>query len=234
LIEDVNNQTPQIKDRTFWCLFFDLDGTLSDPREGMIRSFQHALKRLGRPVPPESELTPFIGPPLRQTMKKLLATDDPESIERGVNAYREYFGDRGLFENVVYEGIPPLLETLKAEGFPLYVATSKPRAFAERIIRYFGLDRFFLRVFGPEFDGHFDEKSDLLAYVLKTLAVDPARTVMIGDRDCDILAGKRNGGRTIAVTYGFAVPGELEATEPDRTCSEPGEIHPAVLSLVSS
>ncbi len=215
-------------------MFFDLDGTLSDPREGMTRSFQHALKRLGRPSLPASELIQFIGPPLRWTMKRLFATDDAGLIERGVDAYREYFGDRGLFENTVYEGIAPLLETLHAEGFPLYVATSKPKVFAERIITHFGLDRYFLQVFGPDFDGHFDDKSELLVHILKALAADPARTIMIGDRASDILAGRRNGTRTIAVTYGFASPGELGATNPDRTCATPAEIRPAILSLVSA
>jgi phosphoglycolate phosphatase len=217
-----------------WRLFFDLDGTLSDPKEGMTRSFQHAMKSLGRLSPSASELTQFIGPPLRWTMTRLLSSDDPELIEQGVRYYRQYFGDRGLFENAVYEGIPPLLEALQSEGFPLYVVTSKPTAFAERIIRHFGLDHHFLRVFGPEFDGHFDDKADLLAHVLRTLAADPARTIMIGDRATDMLAGKRNGTRTIAVTYGFAAPGELTATSPDRMCSNPAEIQPAVLSLVSA
>ena len=230
----MKNQPSHIDHRTSWRLFFDLDGTLSDPREGMTRSFQHALKRLGRPNLPASELTQFIGPPLRWTMKRLFATDDAGVIEQGVDAYREYFGDRGLFENTVYDGIPPLLETLHAEGFPLYVATSKPKVFAERIIKHFGLDRYFLQVFGPDFDGDFDDKTDLLTHVLKILAVDPARTIMIGDRASDILAGRRNGTRTVAVTYGFAAPGELAATNPDRICATPAGIRPAVLSLISA
>ncbi len=229
----MKNQPSTINHQTSWCLCFDLDGTLSDPREGMTRSFQHALMRLGRPTLPASELTQFIGPPLRGTIKRLFATEDPALIERGVEAYREYFGDRGLFENVVYDGIPALLETLHAEGFRLYVVTSKPKVFAERIIRHFGLDRYFLQVFGPDFDGHYDDKADLLTHVLKTLATDPAQTIMIGDRASDMLAGKRNGTRTIATAYGFAVPGELAATNPDRTCATPAEIHPAVLSLIN-
>jgi phosphoglycolate phosphatase len=216
-----------------WRLFFDLDGTLSDPKEGMTRSFQHALKRLGRAELPASELTQFIGPPLRWTMSRLLATEDPELIERGVDCYREYYADRGLFENVVYEGIPPLLETLQEEGFPLYVVTSKPVGFAERIVKHFNLDRYFTRVFGPDFDGHYDDKADLLACVVRSLSVNPARTIMIGDRDRDVLAGKRNGTRTIGVTYGFAVPGELAGCDPDRTCATPAEIHVAVMSLTS-
>ncbi len=179
-----------------------------------------------------AELTQFIGPPLRWTMGRLFGADDPQVIEQGVQYYREYYGDRGLFENVVYDGIPPLLERLQAEGFPLYVVTSKPTPFAQRIIQRFGLDRYFLRVFGPEFDGHFDDKTELLAEVLKTLAADPAQCIMIGDRASDVLAGKRNGTCTVAVTYGFASPGELAATSPDRTCATPAEIHAAVLSLI--
>jgi phosphoglycolate phosphatase len=240
LIDEVEDQGPKTGNQTShgpaprpWWLLFDLDGTLADPKEGMTKSFQHALSRLGRPSLPASELTQFIGPPLRGTIRRLFATDDPRLIEQGVEYYREYYCDRGIFENVIYDGIPALLATLQSEGFPLYVVTSKPTPLAEQILCHFGLDRYFRQVFGPEFDGHFDDKADLLAHVLRTLSAEPARTIMVGDRETDIRAGKQNGTRTIALAYGFATPGELAATSPDRTCAHPTEIRSAVLSLIS-
>ena len=217
-----------------WRLFFDLDGTLTDPKEGMTKSLQHAMTCLGRPSPPASELTQYIGPPLRWTMSRLLSTNDSGLIEQAVEYYRQRYRDVGLFENIVYEGIPPLLEALQSEGFPLYVVTSKPTIYAQCILEHFGLDRHFLQVFGPDFDGHFDDKTDLLAHVFSVLSTPPERTIMIGDRASDMLAGKSNGTRTIAVTYGFAAPGELAATAPDRTCSHPAQIRQAVLSLAAS
>jgi phosphoglycolate phosphatase len=192
------------------------------------------MTSLGRLCPPAEELTRYIGPPLRWTMRQLLGSEDPELIEQGVNYYRERYGDGSLLDNVVYDGIPPLLETLRAEGYPLYVVTSKPTHFARMIVEHLGLAPYFIQIFGPEFDGQFDDKADLLAYVLKVLQADPARGIMIGDRFTDVLAGKRNGVRTIALTYGFAPPGELEATGPDRTCCTPAEIYPAVRSFVSA
>ena len=100
-------------------LFFDLDGTLSDPSEGITRSIQDALKRLGRPVPPKAKLLRFIGPPLRWTFPQLLGSDDPALVERAIDYYRQRFGDVGLFENEVYGGVPEMLSRLHDDGYPL-------------------------------------------------------------------------------------------------------------------
>jgi phosphoglycolate phosphatase len=215
-----------------WCLFFDLDGTLTDPSEGMSRSFQHALGRLDRDRPSRAELTRYIGPPLRWSFSQLLATEDEELIETAATYYRQYYKDVGLSEAVVYEGIPQTLEALRSDGFPLYVVTSKPKGFAERIVGQFGLDVYFNEVFGPDFDGHFDDKADLLAHVLNVLSIEPAQSIMIGDRAIDVIAGATNGTRTIAVTYGFATAGELASTTPDRVCRDPREIRETVASLM--
>jgi phosphoglycolate phosphatase len=214
-----------------WRLFFDLDGTLSDPSEGMTLSFQYALKSLGRTCPSRAELTRYIGPPLRWTMQQLLSSDDLELIEQAVEYYRQRYGDVGLFENIAYDGIESVLNELQTDGFKLHVVTSKPRVFAERIIGRFGLDRYFVSVFGPDFGGPFDDKSNLLAHVLTVLPVRPRQSIMIGDRASDILAGKNNGTRTIAVAYGFATADELQSVAPDRICHCPAEIRQAVMSL---
>jgi phosphoglycolate phosphatase len=209
-------------------LFFDLDGTLSDPSDGITRSVQYALQRLGRPSPSKAELQHYIGPPLRWTFPRLLGTDDNNLVETAIGYYRERYETIGLFENEVYPGIPELLERLHGEGYPLYVVTSKPTVYADRIIEHFGLERFFLEIYGPELDGRFDEKRELVAFILGARRLDPGRTIMIGDRARDVESGKVNGTRTIGVTYGFGDIEEITAADPDEICHHPGDIYPAV------
>jgi phosphoglycolate phosphatase len=209
-------------------LFFDLDGTLSDPSDGITRCVQHALQCLGRPYPPKSELQHYIGPPLRWTFPRLLGTDDNDLVEAAIGYYRERYETIGLFENELYPGIPELLQQLQGDGHPLYVVTSKPTVYADRIIEHFGLSRFFIEIYGPELDGRFDEKSELVAFILRERRLDPGRTVMIGDRARDVESGQTNGTRTIGVTYGFGSVEEITAARPDEICHTPGDIHPVV------
>lgn len=205
-------------------LFFDLDGTLADPREGITRCLQYALSQLGRPAPPQAELVQYIGPPLRWTFPRLLGMDDTALVEVAIERYRQRYATVGLFENELYPGIPPLLKSLCEEDFRLFVVTSKPAVYAERIVDHFELTQYFKAVYGPDLDGRFDDKSELLAHILHERAIAPERSVMIGDRASDIAAGKVNGTRTIAVTYGFAGTEELAAANPDWMCHSPSEI----------
>jgi phosphoglycolate phosphatase len=210
-------------------LFFDLDGTLSDPSEGITKSVQHALECVGRPYPSKSELTRYIGPPLRWTFPRLLGTDDSDLVETAIGYYRERYETVGLFENEVYPSIPELLQQLRGDGYPLYVVTSKPTVYADRIIRHFGLDRFFIDVYGPDLDGRFDEKRELVEFILRERSLDPGRTVMIGDRARDVESGRANGTRTISVTYGFGSVEEIAAARPDEICHSPTDIYSVVL-----
>jgi phosphoglycolate phosphatase len=205
-------------------LLFDLDGTLTDPREGITRCLQYGLEQLSRSFPDQAELVRYIGPPLRWTFPRLLGTDDPELVDAAVRHYRDRYTDVGLFENVVYDGIPELLKSLQQGGFELTVVTCKPTVYADRIVKHFGLDSYFTGVFGPQLDGRFDDKTELVAHVLAERALAPQQTVMIGDRATDITAGKTNGTRTLAVTYGFGSPDELTAAAPDEICDSPPEI----------
>jgi phosphoglycolate phosphatase len=211
-------------------LFFDLDGTLTDPREGITRCLQHGLECLGRPSPERSELVRYIGPPLRWTFPRLLGTDDVALVEAAIRHYRQRYADVGLFENMLYPEIPEVLRSLKEGGFRLYVVTSKPTVYADRIVRHFGLERYFEGVFGPELDGRFDDKTELVAHVLQVVDVSPAQAVMIGDRASDIRSGKSNGTRTIGVTYGFGSAEELTAAGPDCVCESPTAIRGALIN----
>jgi phosphoglycolate phosphatase len=220
--------------QTISTLFFDLDGTLTDPMEGITRCYQYSLEQLGYPVPPQTDLVRYIGPPLRWTLPRLLGTGDEALVDTGVRHYRVRFADVGLFENELYEGVPELLSTSSEAGFRLYVVTTKPAVFAKRIVSHFDLDKYFVEIYGPELDGRFDDKTNLIEHILRERDLLPEETVMIGDRASDIEAGKANGTRTLAVTYGFGDMEELAAAEPDRICASPAEIEGIVTNQLWS
>ncbi|MCA6122306.1 HAD family hydrolase [Bradyrhizobium sp. WSM 1704] len=200
-------------------IFFDLDGTLTDPKPGITGSIQYALRKLGRPVPSQDELTWCIGPPLRASFATLLGGE--EHADQAVAFYRERFGDVGLFENAVYPGIAEVLAALRAAPRRMFVATSKPHVFATRIVAHFGLADHFDHVFGSELDGTRVNKAELLAYALEQTGVDAAAAVMIGDRSHDVIGAKRNGIRPVGVTYGYGSSAELIEAGASHLCASP-------------
>jgi len=203
-------------------IFFDLDGTLTDPKPGITRSIQYALDKLGQQtIPTEDQLTWCIGPPLRSSFVKLLGE---ASADLAVSHYRERFSEIGLYENSVYAGVEDVLTALRQSGHRLFVATSKAHVFADRIIDHFDLRRHFERVFGAELDGTRADKSDLLAYALKTTAVDSSHAVMIGDRSHDMIGARNNGIKGIGVLYGYGSEKELTAAGAHHLCATPKAI----------
>jgi phosphoglycolate phosphatase len=205
-------------------ILFDLDGTLTDPREGITRSIAYALERMGVQPPPLDDLTFAIGPPLRASLARLIGDDTPATVERALAHYRERFADVGLFENTVYEGIGETLRGLADRGATLYVATSKPRVYAERIVRHFNLDGHFAGVYGCELDGTREDKRDLLAHLLPRHGVDAAGAAMIGDRGADMSAARHHGVRAIGVLWGYGSREELEAAGAQALCARPAEL----------
>lgn len=193
-------------------LLFDLDGTLTNPLIGITKCILYALDKLGRPLPPEKNLRWCIGPPLRDSFAKLLASDDAVLIEKAVAIYRERFGKVGLFENEVYGGIPDVLRTLQKDSHFLYVATSKPTVYARKIITHFGLQRFFKEIYGCELDGTRGDKTSLIAHILQTELLAPSDTAMIGDREHDIIGAKENGIAGFGVLWGYGTKDELESS----------------------
>jgi phosphoglycolate phosphatase len=202
-------------------VLFDLDGTLTDPREGITRSIAHALERLGVEPPPLEELTFAIGPPLRASFARLLATDKHEAIERAVSHYRERFGDVGLFENALYDGIVDTLTALAGRGTPLLVATSKPAVYARRIVDHFGLGRHFIEVHGCELDGTREDKRDLIAHIIPHHGLDAARAVMIGDRGADMRAARHHGLKALGALWGYGTREELLEHGAQQLCNAP-------------
>jgi phosphoglycolate phosphatase len=204
---------------TIDAIFFDLDGTLTDPKPGITRSIQYALQKLDLPVPSQDELTWCIGPPLRDSFVTLLGGDSQADL--AVTLYRERFSDVGLYENAVYPDIEYILTALKQSQGRLFVATSKARVFAERIIEHFGLGSYFEHVFGAELDGTRAHKTDLLAYALETTGVKASQALMIGDRSHDMIGARNNGMGALGVLYGYGSEKELIEAGAMWVCATP-------------
>ena len=210
-------------------LCFDLDGTLTDPKEGITRSIAHALERMGHEAPPLDALTFAIGPPLRASLAQLLRLDDRDVVERAIAHYRERFADVGLFENAVYAGIPEALERLR--GARLFVATSKPQVYAERIVRHFGLDRHFEAIHGCELDGTREDKRDLLDHLFATHGIDPRQAVMIGDRGADMRAARHHDCHALGVRWGYGSEDELREAGAQDLCDAPADLPGAIAKI---
>jgi phosphoglycolate phosphatase len=196
-------------------LLFDLDGTLTDPASGITRCLEHALRSLGRQVPSSDALRRYIGSPLRETFGELLATADPCAIDAAVRHYRDRFGTVGLYENALYCDVPDGLTELRGLQHRLWVVTSKPRVYAERIVEHFRLKEFFQDIYGSELSGERVVKGDLIAHVLKEERLSPPKVWMIGDRSYDIIGGRTNGTLTMGVLWGYGSREELREARPD-------------------
>ncbi len=213
-------------------LLFDLDGTLTDNYAGIAASIGHALSRLGAPMPDEQTLRGCVGPPLRESFARLLATADPAHIELAVAHYRERYSSVGWRENSVYDGIGRALATLGARGARMFVCTAKPSPFARRIVAHFGFDRHFEGVYGAELDGRHDDKSLLLAHLLSEERIAAGHAVMIGDRAGDVKAARANGVAAVGVLWGYGSRSEL--TGADRIVESPAELVAALDGLAAS
>ena len=191
-------------------ILFDLDGTLTDPGIGITNSVAYALKKHGIEVTDRTKLYPFIGPPLLDSFQRFYGFSEEQS-EQAVADYREYFREKGLFENEVYSGVEELLQRLKESGKRLIIATSKPEEFAVKILKHFGLASYFDYIVGATMDSSRSKKGDVIAYALEVCGItDKADVVMVGDREHDVLGAKENGLDSVGVLYGYGSREELE------------------------
>jgi phosphoglycolate phosphatase len=213
-------------------LIFDLDGTLTDPREGITRCYVHALELLGLTAPEATQLEKYIGPSVREVLAELLATTDAARIEHAVTLYRERFGTVGLFENFPYPEVHATLHALTDAGFVHWVCTSKPRVYAQRILEHFDLAMHFRGVYGCELDGALSDKAELLAHLLEREAIAPASAIMICDRKYDVRAAQLNGTHSIGVLYGFGDLAELQEAGAAATCAQFRDL-PGVITALS-
>lgn len=197
-------------------LLFDLDGTLTDPGEGITNSVAYALEKFGISVSDKTTLYPFIGPPLIESFMRFYGFSH-EQARQAVTFYREYFSDRGIFENIPYPGVAQVLKKLKDGGKTLIVATSKPEPFARRIVEHFGLSESFAFVAGAGFDETRSEKWDVIEYALDTMRIqDRSQAVMIGDRKHDIIGAKKTGLDSVGVLWGYGDREELATAGADH------------------
>lgn len=212
----------------------DLDGTLTDSAPGIVASITYAFDALGIPRPSAEDLRLVVGPPIQESA---LSNGVPaDRVEEFVAAYRVAFTSGGMLNNSVYPGIREALTALRDGGVRLVVATSKPEIFARQILEHFELDGCFEAICGSTLDGARSTKADVIEHALKTVAATEAglpplsETVMLGDREHDILGARAHGIETIAVDWGYAAPGEHAAAGPRAVVSTPAELVPAVLA----
>ncbi len=190
-------------------IFFDLDGTLTDPGLGITNSVLHALSYYGIREDDRSKLNAFIGPPLADSFEKFYGFSHERALE-AIGHFREYFENTGIFENALYHGVPEMLSALKEKGATLVLATSKPELFAERILEHFGILSYFDFVCGATMDEkERSTKDEVLSYALEKSGSDPGKSVMVGDRKYDIISARSFGLATVGVLYGYGSREEL-------------------------
>jgi phosphoglycolate phosphatase len=213
----------------FDSVLFDLDGTLTNPKVAITSSMAHALAEVGAEVPPLEELVWCIGPPLRQNLGKLLGPDRAHLVEPAAHAYLRRYATEGVRETTEYPGIDAMLHRIRSSGQRVYLATTKFVDHAEVVLTAFSLRDHFEGVFGARHDGSLGDKRELLQHLIETTGIDPARSVMIGDREHDIVGAKANGIYAIGVTYGFGSREELMSAGADAICESPEEILALIL-----
>ena len=204
-------------------LFFDLDGTLVDSGEGIIKGIEYSLKKFGITVEDNSVLRAFIGPPLVDSFKQHYGFETEKAM-LAIKYYREYYNEIGIRQAYVYNGLVETLQALKDKGYVLAVATSKPEVLANRVLEYFGLAKFFDTISGASLDERLSHKDVILDYALKKYGVDRAKCLMIGDRKFDVLGAKANSIDCLGVLYGYGDLAEMEKAGATYIVKTPAEI----------
>lgn len=193
-------------------ILFDLDGTLTNPKEGITKCVQYALDAFGIHEPDLDKLVPFIGPPLLQSFQEFYGFTSEDAVA-AVEKYRERFSTIGLYENFPYPGIASMLQQLQAQGKILAVASSKPTVFVKQILEKFELSQYFVSIEGSNLDGTRTNKKEVISAVLQNFNNPPTEQVlMVGDRKYDVIGAKELGLPCVGVRFGFAAPGELESS----------------------
>jgi len=205
-------------------ILFDLDGTISDPKEGITKSIAYALQELGHTPPPLDELAVFIGPPLKDAFEEMLGS--PEKAEKALALYRYRYNEqgRGMIENFLYPAIPETLAALRNAGKRLYIATSKPHVIATKVVQHFGMLDCFVKIYGPELDGTRNDKGELIAHLLANENIAPEDAVMVGDRKHDIIGAAKNGVSGIGALWGYGSAEELGEAGAAALCKAPEDL----------
>ena len=206
-------------------VFFDLDGTVTDPKEGITKSIQFSLRKFGVEVEDLDSLCPFIGPPLSQSYENFFEFSHEQALE-AVDEYRVYYKDRGIFECYLYDGIKELVRDLHESGVRVVLATSKPEGYATQILEHFDILKYFDIVAGSTMDGSRVEKADVIRYAISKLdGFNPKEAVMIGDRKFDYFGASECGIPCILIGYGYGEIQELVDCNPFRIINTVEELH---------
>lgn len=206
-------------------ILIDLDGTLTDPKEGITTSARYGLNKIGHPIPDSENIDWIIGPPLKASLAKILGVDANDVLaEQALLGYRERFAVQGLYENHVFDDVADTLDALKTKGYRLFLATAKPEIYARQILDHFDLLKYFEYPYGSELSGERTNKGELIAYILEKEQLNPAECLMVGDREHDIFGARKNGIETIAVEYGYGSAAELDEAKPKARITTFAEI----------
>lgn len=211
-------------------VLFDLDGTITDSKPGILNSIRYALNKYGLEVPSDDQLQTFIGPPLKEQFMEVFGMTE-EQGNRMVEAYREYYGEKGIFENRVYDGVPELLRELREHGMKILMATAKPELYARRIAEHFDFAGYFDFIGGACMDGRRTDKYDVIEYVLESCRItDRSRAVMVGDRRHDMEGAVRAKIGSLGVLYGYGSREELAKAGAGALADNPQEAAEILLS----
>ncbi len=213
------------------CFLFDLDGTVTDPMLGITKAVQYALEQFDIGIEDLNTLTKFIGPPLKDSFMEYCNFNE-EDAEKAIKYYREYYSDKGLYENFVYENFENILISLKRLNKTIIIATTKPTAFAERILEHFNLNGYFDFVAGSNLDGTRTKKADIIRYALEQNGIKKlAEVIMIGDREHDIIGAKEVGIDSVGVLYGYGSYEEMQQHGADYIVKNVNELSDLLLKL---
>lgn len=195
-------------------ILFDLDGTITDPKIGITKSFQYALQHFGIQVDNLDALEPVIGPPLKKSFSEFYHLPE-EQIESAIEKYRERFSTVGLYENEIYDGMENLLKELSEAGYILEIASSKPTVFVEKICEHFKIKQYFTHIVGSFLDGRRGEKEEVVEEAIRLSKATPDHIIMVGDRIYDVIGAHKKGIAVIGVSYGYGGRQELEEAGAD-------------------
>lgn len=215
--------------RKYDTVLFDLDGTLTDPGMGITNSVIYALERFEITVVDRSELYRFIGPPLLDSFEKYYGFTEKDA-KKAVKYYREYYTEKGIYENLLYEGVRPMLKRISESGMKILLATSKPEPFAKQILIHFGIMDSFDLVSGALLDETRTAKDAVIAHALAESGISAESAVMVGDRKYDIIGAKKNRLASVGVLYGYGSREELQCAGADRLANDISELETILIA----
>ena len=206
-------------------ILFDLDGTLTDSGEGITKSVQYALEKIGKPEPELEKLRVFVGPPLIEEFQAYAGIDE-ETARKAVEIYRERYAPIGIYENKLYPGIEEMLTGLKARGYKLGIASSKPEKFVKIVADFFQISSYFDEIVGSEPDGRRTDKAQVVEEALRRMGLEehPDQVILVGDKEHDVYGARKAGLECLAVSYGYGTREELENARPLKIVDSAEEV----------